>query len=214
MIPKELLVALFISCPLFCMFFIFKGFLSTAGLVFTLCIGSIFLENDDIRLVLLILLNILSLYMCRIKAIKMEISYKAILNPPILILTFILTTLATVIKNKTTLALMDILEAILLGATFTFFFVVIVICSYRVAYKIYLCSKYPSKSIVSLEISKLSRITMTRSFPLNLANFKINKSVKIYAINIDSIAYFKAKRGHKLNITKYKTDGKGNFILF
>jgi hypothetical protein len=152
--------------------------------------------------------------MCRIKAMKIELKFKTILNPLVLTLTFIVTTLVIVIKNKTTFALMDILEAIVLGATFSFFLVLIVLCFSEVAYIIYLCNKYPSKSIVSLEVSNLSRSGTGRSLPFAFANFKINKSVKIYSINIDGIAYAKAKLGHKLNTTKYKTDGKENFILF
>lgn len=214
MIPIEISIILFISCTLFTLFFIFKGYLSTVGLVFLVSMSSVLLDDNNIKTIVLLFLNVISLYICRIKAMKIALEFKAILNPLTLTFIFILTTLLTVIKNKTTFTLMDVLEAILLGATFSFFLVLLMICFYQVVYTLYLCNKYPSQSIVSLEVSNLSRNGGGPSLPLFFTDFKINKSVKITYINIDGLAYTKAKLGHKLNITKYKTDGKGNFLLF
>ncbi|MTG98708.1 MULTISPECIES: hypothetical protein [Myroides] len=214
MLTADFSIVLFISCALFTLFFVFKNFLSTAGLVFLLSISTVLIDNHEIRLALLIFLNTLSLYMCRIKAMKIELKYETILNFPVILIIFSLTTLFTAIDNDFTFSLMDILTVILLGATFSFFLVLIIICIFQVGYTVYICNKFPMQSITSLEISNLERSGGGSSPPFFYANFKINKKVKIDCITIDGINYSKAKLGHKLNMTKYKTDGKENFVLF
>lgn len=198
------------------LYYLSKGLISNFAMLFCLGIVAAVTDIAEVRLMLFLFIVILGISMVQIKLLVLDSVYEKVLNKPFYwFLFFIIITVNIGIKDKISFDLMEIVAVLIEGAFVSFFWGITLFVSIRGLYTLYIFCKHPSIQVSKFSIDCLEpNKNEVRRLPFFTANVICNKKLELYYVTIGISTYLRIKSNLKLNITKYKTDGKGNYIFF
>lgn len=102
---------------------------------------------------------------------------------------------------------------------FVIFILLLVLSIYIVSYiftsgySLYIFFRFPPHSITSLKVLD-TEVSSNSKYQTYYVDILLNETVKITKIDVRVGIYNSMTKNESLNITKYKTDGKGNYIFY
>ncbi len=91
--------------------------------------------------------------------------------------------------------------------------------STTIFYSLVLYFRFPEKSITEIQLTELKTSLDEKPFTIRKtlsyeANVTLNNSIQLYAASLSLDVYKRAKNNKPPKVSKYKTDGKGNYIIY